>query len=157
MNEEVQLLVFQLEGHFYGVRLAHVERVVHAVELTPLPGAPEVVSGIINHRGSLLPVLNLRKRFGLPTRELGIDDQFVIASAAKRRVALAVDHVRGMVSRPERELLEAEKSLDPTGQIEGAIQLGDDLILIHELDRSLSTDEIRQLDDALSREAHDGK
>jgi purine-binding chemotaxis protein CheW len=157
MNHDVQLLVFQLDLHRYGVRLAQVARVVHAVELTPLPGAPEVVLGVMSHRGHVLPVVNLRKRFDYPQREVTVDDQFVIVHAGSRSMALAVDQVQGIVERPERDLIRAENILDHAGQFTGAVQLGTDLIMIHDLDRTLSEDELRCLDQALTGRDHDAR
>ena len=157
MNQDVQLLVFQLDSHCYGVRLALVERVIHAVESAPLPGAPDIVYGVINHRGQILPVINLRKRFGFPLRDVLVTDQFVITATAKRAVALAVDRVQGMVTRPEHEVVASERILDDAGQIEAAVQIGDDLVLVHDLEHVLSQDELRVLDDALARRSSDGE
>ena len=70
MSEPAQLVVFRLNGQRYALPLAAVERIVCAVEVTPLPGAPPVVLGVINVAGCVLPVFNIRRRFLLPEREV---------------------------------------------------------------------------------------
>src|SRR5262245_7366526 len=73
-----QYLIFKLEGHQYTLPLSKVDRVVSAVYVTPLPKASEVVLGIINIQGQVIPVINLRKRFRLSEREVEPSDQFII-------------------------------------------------------------------------------
>jgi len=157
MQREVQLLIFELDGRWWGLHLAAVERVIRAVEITPLPMAPAIVRGIIDVQGQIIPVLNVRGRFSLPDREVGLDDQMIIATTGRRRVAILVDGVREIVCRAGEEIVAAEKILRPLDGIEGVIQLGDGLALIHDLDRFLSLDEERSLENALTMEpAHAG-
>ena len=79
MEKLNQLVVFFLNEQKYALYLPAVERVVSAIEVTPLPQAPDNVLGIINVMGKVIPVVNIRKRFGLPEREIDLSDQFIIA------------------------------------------------------------------------------
>ena len=65
MKESVQLVAFMLDGQRYGLRLSVVERVVRAVEVTSLPSAPDIVMGVINLAGQIVPVVNIQRRFRL--------------------------------------------------------------------------------------------
>ena len=66
---EKQLVVFNLADEHYGVDIAAVESIIKMEFVTSVPRAPSFVEGVINLRGSVLPVIELRKRFGLPTQE----------------------------------------------------------------------------------------
>jgi purine-binding chemotaxis protein CheW len=102
-----QLVVFLLEGQRYALRLAAVERVVRAVEITPLPQAPEIVLGMINVEGRIVPVVNMRNRFGRPERAIELSDQFIIARTSRRAVALVVDSVNEVVACTEAQVVAA--------------------------------------------------
>src|SRR6266853_41985 len=86
MSELTQLVVFRLDEERYALRLDVVERIVQAAEVTPLPNAPTIVLGLIDLEGRVLPVLNVRRRFRLPEREIGPADQFLIARTERRTV-----------------------------------------------------------------------
>jgi purine-binding chemotaxis protein CheW len=149
MDSSVQLLVFGLNDRRYGLHLAQVERVVRAVDATPLPHAPSIVCGAIDLHGEIVPVLSMRKRLGFPDREISPDDQFVIARTSQQSVALVVDSTLGVIERRAEDIVSASKVLPQLEQIEGLVRLEDGLLLIHDLDRFLSLDEQRELDLAL--------
>jgi hypothetical protein len=73
------ILVFSLDEPLYALPLSSVERVVPAVEITPLPKAPEFVLGVINVHGQVIPVMDIRQRLRLPTRPVGLEDRFILA------------------------------------------------------------------------------
>jgi purine-binding chemotaxis protein CheW len=147
-----QLVVFLLEGQRYALRLAAVERVVRAVEITPLPQAPEIVLGMINVEGRIVPVVNMRNRFGRPERAIELSDQFIIARTSRRAVALVVDSVNEVVACTEAQVVAAEKILPGLEHVEGVLKLPDGMILLHDLDRFLSLDEEQALAEALQPE-----
>lgn len=115
MKESVQLVVFTLNEQRYGLRLSAVERVVRAVEVTLLPSAPEIVLGIINLAGRVVPVMNVRQRFGLPEKESDLSDQFIIARTAMRTVALLVDSVSTLVEASAEGCRPRGKDFAPDG------------------------------------------
>jgi len=149
MPHEDQLIVFCLGEQRYALALAAVEKVVRAVEVTRLPAAPDIVLGIVNVQGRVIPLINVRRRFRLPEREMALADQIVIAHTARRPVALVVDAVTGVLEYPEREAVAAWDILPDVDYIEGVVKLEDGLILIHNLDRFLSLDEETSLDRVL--------
>jgi purine-binding chemotaxis protein CheW len=111
MNDSNQLVVFTLEEQRYALYLSAVERIVRMVEITPLPKAPEIVFGVINVQGQVIPVVNIRKRFRLPEQELNLTDQLVIAHTSRLTVALVVDSVSSILECAEQEVIAAEKIL----------------------------------------------
>ena len=142
--------MFVLDEPRYALYLSSVERVVRAVEITPLPKAPEIVLGVINVQGSVMPVLDIRKRFRLPLREMQQDDRFIIAHTAKRRVALVADSVAGVRELTGREMATAQQALPFAQYLSGVAKLDDGLVLIHDLDTFLSLDEEKALDVVLA-------
>lgn len=153
MNLPAQFVVFGVSEHRYALPLALVGRIIRAVEVTPLPGAPPLVLGVIDEGGLVVPVFNLRRRFRLPEREIDPNDQFLIASTSRRRVALAIDGAWGIVDYQEAEITEADLILPGLELIQGVISLKDGLVLIHDLEKFLSLEEALALDIAVDRSA----
>lgn len=137
------------------MRLAAVQRVVRAVEVTPLPKAPLIVLGVINVAGQIIPVFNLRKRFSLKQRQIEPSNQFIIATTRTRVVALVVDTVVGVIERLENEILAPASILSDMEYVEGVTKFEDGIVFIHDLGGFLSLDEANQLDQAL-KNSQDG-
>lgn len=144
-----QFISFTLGEQCYALCLSAVDRVVRAVEINPLPQAPEVVTGIINLQGQIIPVINMRRRFRLPERDIALTDCLVIAHTARRQVGLVVDAVTDVFEYPEQSIAGAESILPGLEYIEGVVKLGDGLVLIHDLDKFLSLEEEASLAQAL--------
>lgn len=144
-----QYVVFVLEGQRYALPLATVDTVVHMVHITPLSKAPDIVLGIVNVRGQVIPVVNLRRRFRLPEREVALTDQLIVAHTARRPVALVADTVMDVVECSEQSLVAAQNILPATDYLQGVVKLKDGMILVHDLDTFLSLEEDRSLDLAL--------
>ena len=154
MSESVQLVVFRLDEQRYALSLAAVERIVRAVEVTLLPNAPPIVLGAIDVEGHVLPVLDVRRRFGLRRREISPADQFLVARTAPRTVVLVVDEAQGVIERLQDEIIGSSQIAPGLEQFQGVVRLDDGLVLIHDLDKFLSLDEARALDEAINQEVH---
>jgi len=145
--------MFALDERRYALPLADVERIVRAVDVVPLPGAPHLVLGIIDVGGHVLPVISLRRRFSLPDRTIGLTDQFLIAHTSARRVALVIDEVSDVIEC-EPAAVAAAASIGPGMEaFRGAVRLSDGLVLIHDLTTLLTPDESRALEAALGSHA----
>jgi len=142
-------VVFYLDELRMALASPTVERVVRAVYFNPLPDAPQIVLGVVNVQGRVIPVVNMRKRFRLPDREIALTDRLVIAQTIRRTVAFAVDSVTGVVEYPGPALVGAGDILPGLEYVTGVAKLDDGLIFIHDLDRFLSLDEEETLDRAL--------
>ena len=138
-----QYLIFLLERRKFALPLSRVERVFQAVEIVPLPKTPEIVLGLVNLRGSILPVLSLHKRFQVPLKEIEPSDQFVIART------LLVNETIGIQELAEAEVIEPEDIATGIEHITGVIRQSDGMILIQDLDTLLSVREARQLEKAI--------
>lgn len=143
------VLLFSLNNQTFALPLECVEFAIQLIEITPLPSAPAVVSGVMNVRGRIIPVFNLRKRFELPDRDFRLTDQLIIARTKYRTVALHVDCTVEVVSCPEESLVDTDRILPHLPYIKGVVKRQDGIILIHDLDAFLSLEETAVLDRAL--------
>jgi purine-binding chemotaxis protein CheW len=148
-TDRKQILVFALGERWYGLFLSAVERVVRAVETTPLPKAPEFILGMINMQGQVIPVVDIRPCFGMPRREVTADDQFILAHTARRLVAMVADSVAGIHELAGSELVTAKQVLPGAAYIHGLVKVDGDLILLCDLDQFLSFDDEKKLETVL--------
>lgn len=125
------LLVFSVADRRYALHLDAVERVVRAVEITPLPEAAENILGVIDLSGRIVPVLSLRRRLGLPDKEVDLGDQLIVAHVLGRPLALLVDGVAGVVDCPEAPAA----TVPGVEAVEGVVQLEDGLVFVEDLGR----------------------
>ena len=144
-----QIVVFTIDEQFYALPLPAVVKVIHAVEIRHLPEAPEIITGIINVKGRIIPVADIRKRFGLPAHEIDPDDRLIIADTGKRQVAILVDTVTGIRDLAPGQLKQAKETLPFAEHLRGVAKVDDELILIYDLEQFLSLDEEKELEQAL--------
>ena len=146
------IVLFSLDEPRYAIYLSVIERVVRAVEITPLPKAPEIVSGVINFHGEIIPVIDIRRLFRLPSREINLEDRFIIARTIKRFVVLVVDSVDGVYDLEQYQVADAQEKFPFTDYLSGISKIENDIILINDLEKFLSLDEKSVLNEALSRD-----
>jgi purine-binding chemotaxis protein CheW len=146
-----QLVVFSIGNEFYGVDVDAVESIIKMQEITRLPHAPEFVEGITNLRGAVVPILDLRKRFGLEASEATRDTRIMIVNMNNTNVGMVVDSVTQVVRI-------AAESIDPPPQmamtvnsafIKGIAKLDEMLIILLDLKKVLTVDDYERLSAAL--------
>lgn len=156
MARQARYVVFSLDDNRFAVPLHSVRNAERAAWITPLPGAPEVVLGAVDVGGVLAPVVDLRRRFGLPTREVRVSDHFLLVRASGRTLALLVDSVQG-VSAAEASRITLSGEIWPGLEyVDGVARLDDEIVLIHDLSRLLSLEEREALEEAASRAGNPG-
>jgi purine-binding chemotaxis protein CheW len=148
-----QLVVFELDAQHYAVPLSRVQRVVRMVEVTPLPKGPDVVLGVIDLQGDIIPVMSMRKRFGLPEPQCNLSNQLIVADTVTRSVAMVVNSVTGVVERTAEEITDAQKIVPGAQYVEGITRLEDGILFIHDLDLFLSKQEEEHLEGLLGQAA----
>ena len=148
-NPVLQLVVFVIEGQRYALPLSAVERVLPMVAVSPLPQAPAITLGVINVHGRVLPVLDIRRRFGLPPRDYGLRSHLLVARTNRRTLAVPVDEVLGVSEVATEAVTPPDAVLPGIGHVAGIVALPDGLLFIHDLDAFLSLDEESRLTKAL--------
>ena len=144
-----QIVVFTLDELLYALPLHTVIRVIHAMEVRHLPEAPEIISGIINVQGRIIPVVDIRKRLVLRAKEIDPDDRMIIADTGERQVTLLADTVIGIRDLAPGQLAIAGETLPFAEHLRGVAKIDDELILIYDLEQFLSLDEEMELEEAL--------
>jgi purine-binding chemotaxis protein CheW len=145
-----RLVVFLLDERAFAVELGAVERVLRMVAVTPVPRAPDVVLGVFDYQGQVLPVMNVRRRFGLPERAVAPSDQLLLLRTPRRRLAFAVDRVDPAIAVPAGALVAADEVVPGLEHVRGIVRLEErGLVLVHDIETFLSLDESQRLDAAL--------
>jgi purine-binding chemotaxis protein CheW len=114
INDTVsQWVTFRLGEEIYGIDVLQVQEVLRITEISPVPGAPNYVLGIINLRGNVVTVIDARNRFGLPPKETDDASRIIVVDAFDKVIGLLVDNV-------------SEVAYVPNSQIESAPNVGTD-------------------------------
>src|SRR5512135_2832507 len=103
-NREIKIVCFRLGRDMYAADIMRVSEIIKPMKQTGLPDAPEFIDGVINLRGSVIPVLNLHKRFRLPEPESGRKTRLLTVSIAGQLFALVVDEVTEVTTVPVKDL-----------------------------------------------------
>lgn len=148
-----QYVVFMLGDQRCALNLYSVDRVVHMVKITLLPKAPAIVLGVVNVQGSVVPVIDVRRRFGLPERQISLNDHLVVTHTTRRPFALVVDAVVDVVECREQSLAPTGSVLPAAEYLEGVMKLESGLVVIHDLEAFLSLEE----EDSLNRAMDAGR
>ncbi|HHS12739.1 MAG TPA: purine-binding chemotaxis protein CheW [bacterium] len=157
MSDIEQFVFFQLNAQIFALPLSNVQRIARSVEITPLPQAPDIVIGVINVRGQIVPVVDFRKRLNLPPREISLKDHLIIGKTDRRSVALLVDDVTEISRINDDQITQRESILSEMPLVKGAVKVKGEIILIHDLEKFLSLDEEKKLNAALKENVSERK
>ena len=146
-TEEEQLVVFELSQESYGVDIGTVNTIIRMQRITHVPRAPTFVEGVINLRGSIIPVIDLRKRFELAAFEETKASRIVVVETAAGLIGLVVDAVTETLSLA-RDASEPPSSIVTTADshyLRGVAKLDDRLIILLDLERIFGESESEEL------------
>lgn len=121
------------------------------MKITGLPGAPNVIYGVIVLQGNTLPVFNMRKRFNYPERSITVSDRMIIARLGHMLAALPVDSVSGVTEHGMDLSAGVTKIMPSLRYVKGIRKLDDGLVIIHDLEQFLSLDEELRLKKAVDK------
>jgi purine-binding chemotaxis protein CheW len=141
-------LTFTVGDQQFGIRVDDVREIVRAVELARLPKAPAVIEGLIDLRGAVIPVFDIRLRFRLPPRGVEPADHIVIAQAKERVVGIRVDRATDILALPDTDIDDMNTLVPASEYVAGVARLPEGLVLIHDLATFLSDAEAAALDAA---------
>jgi len=139
---ERQFCTIHLAGHVFGIDVMKIQEVVRAREMTRVPLAPPVVVGLMNLRGEIVTVLDLRRRFGLPDRPVGLAPLNVVVRTEDGPISLLVDDVGDVLLVPESALEELPETLRglPAELLTGVYKLEGQLLLVLDTPRTVALD-----------------
>lgn len=146
-GEQRQLVAFELADETYGVDIYQVREIIRVPEVTRVPKAPDFVEGVINLRGGVIPVLDLRRRFGMEPLDGSDDARIIIVELGEQLVGMRVDGV-SEVLRAEADQIEPPSPyiVNVESQfVTGIARVGDKLVILVDLNLILAREEKEQL------------
>lgn len=149
-RDQLVVLVFEVDGHRYAIDTDCVHEIVRAVQPSRLPKGPDVVTGVINARGEILPLLDLRVRFGLPAMPMRVHDVFVIVQTSLRRIAFRADRACALMRVPLHDISTLSQNVPRAQYAAGTARLSDGLLLICDVELFLDEAERVTLAGALA-------
>lgn len=145
--KQQQLVVFELQGELYGVDIHQVREIIRVPAITHVPRTPDFVEGVVNLRGTVIPILDLRKRFGFNEGGDDADRRIVVVEMEDKTLGVIVDAVREV-------LLVDEETIEPPSPyivtmdsqyIVGVARLEEHLVILLDLNQVLSAGERDEL------------
>ncbi|VBB08072.1 Hypothetical protein LUCI_3337 [Lucifera butyrica] len=135
-GKEVQLVVFKLGREEYGISILQVQEIKKMTDITRVPHTPDYIKGVINLRGSVLPVLDLKKRLSLPPQEYTEDTRIIIAKVEEITVGMIVDAVSEVMAIPQENIEPPFTAVGgiATNYISGVGKLENRLLILLNLD-----------------------
>ncbi len=147
-GEVIQVVSFQLGNEEYGVDISQVQEIIRMVEITHVPRAPRFMEGVINLRGQLIPIIDLRTRFGMPRINATKSTRIIVTEIGSKRVGIVVDSVSEVLNIPIENVEEAPEMIAGVGTeyIQGVGKMNDRLIIMLDLTMVITGEEKAQLD-----------
>lgn len=143
----IQWVTLSLDNETYGINVMQVQEVLRVPEIAPVPGAPDYVIGIINLRGNVVTVVDTRKRFGLPSREIDESAQIVILESQGQIVGILVDKVAEVIEL-RASAIEAAPDVGKERNaqfIQGVFCQEGKLLILVDLDKLLTEEEWQEI------------
>lgn len=157
---EIHLVTFAL-GEQYGVPISQIQEIIRVGNITMVPNSPSYMEGVINLRGRVLPVLNLRKRLRLSAKDTGKMSRIIVTEVNRKTIGLLVDSVSHVIKVPS-DFVEAapEEVLEiDTDYITGVCKVKDSLVILIDLEKLLKREkiDIKEAINDLQQGGNDGK
>lgn len=148
LTGDIKVIIFKLKSEEYGVDVKQVKSIERMEHITRVPNTPPFVKGVINLRGVVIPIMDLRSRFGFDQKEYGEATRIIIVNVDEMEVGLIVDAANDVIDIPV-------SSIEPPPKVVGAVEsvylrgvakLADRLLILLNLDKVLNPDEVKQLE-----------
>ncbi|HEY6872602.1 MAG TPA: chemotaxis protein CheW [Geobacteraceae bacterium] len=145
--QEIQIACFRLGEDLYAADIMRIKEIIRLQKLANLPKSPPFVEGVLNLRGTVIPVVDLRKRFDLPVTSHGRDTRLLIVTVGGQLLGLVVDEVSEVISVPVKDIKPPPHVAHGVGAeyLVGVCLVKDSLIMLLNLDRILSDRESDEL------------
>jgi len=150
MEKDLQVVGFRIGNETYGVRIAAVREIVRVPEITSVPNAPESIEGVINLRGKIIPVMDLRKRFGLAEINSDKKNRILVVELENKLLGLIVNSASEVLKIPPSDI-EAPGAVlaeGESGYVIGVGKLKGRLIILLDIAKLLHRPEFKRLEEA---------
>lgn len=146
-SAEIQLVVFRLGDDYFAMLITNVNEIIRQQKITSVPKAPPFVEGVTNLRGRVIPVIDLRKRFGIEPQVEGHMDRIIVVEHDERLMGMMVDSVEEVLTVPVDSIEPADQLVVSVDSqfLAGIVRLEDRLIILMDQEQVLSFGEVKQL------------
>ncbi|BDQ32568.1 chemotaxis protein CheW [Pseudodesulfovibrio portus] len=146
-QELTQLVTFSIGEEEFGVNILQVQEIIRTMEITNVPRAPEFVEGVINLRGKVIPIVDMRRRFGLASKEHDKYTRIIVIENEMIIVGFVVDSVSEVLRIPASSVQPPPPVVAgmDADYIHGVGKLGDRLLILLDLDSLLDNEEMEAL------------
>jgi purine-binding chemotaxis protein CheW len=145
-SEDLQIVAFRLSSEEYALPITKVKDINRVMSLTKMPKSPAFMKGVINLRGEIIPVVDLRERFNLPVSEATEDSRIMVVDFNNRLLGIIVDGVTEVLTIPTSEI-----DIPPTvsklniKQVPGVGKVNNRLLILLDIDEVFSEEEVKSL------------
>ncbi|HLB05679.1 MAG TPA: chemotaxis protein CheW [Thermodesulfobacteriota bacterium] len=153
MNTLINLACFKVGEETFAADIMRIREIILCRKITHIPKAPDFIEGIINLRGKVVPVIDMRKRLGLDTKEHSRDARIIVMKFQdQKRVGIIVDSVVKVLRMEESQIQAAPKIAKgiESEYLKGIVRDGDELVLVLDMEKVLTTTEKVRLDEVFS-------
>jgi len=147
-----QFLTFTIQDEEYGIEILRVQEIKGFSRIRPIPNAPHYIKGVINLRGTVVPVLDLRARFGMPETEYNQFSVIIVVSVGSKDVGLVVDAVSDVLNIAKEQVEETPELAGDvdTSFFHGMGKVGEKLVLLLNIDKLVAGDKLDTLEQAVA-------
>ena len=148
MDKDLQVVGFRIGDETFGVRISAVREIVRVPEITAVPNAPDYIEGVINLRGKIIPVMDLRKRFGIKNVEPNKKNRILVVELESKVVGLIVNSASEVLKIPPSDI-EMPNTMFQEGELSyvtGVGKLKGRLVILLDIGKLLQRGELRRLE-----------
>lgn len=148
MQSFTQVVSFNLANEEYAIEITKIKEIILVEGITSVPQMPDYIEGIINLRGNVIPVLDLRKRFGMKNTALNDDTRIVVSRMSEKIIGLIVDSVSQVMKIPNNDIQPPPDTIAGLAgeYLTGVGKVDERMIMLLDIDKVLSEDEKRDLE-----------
>lgn len=149
MSDSVQVATFNIGAEEYGVDISQIQEIIRMVEITRVPRTPAFMEGVINLRGQLIPIIDLRARFGMERMAPTKNTRIIVTDVGTKRVGIIVDSASEVLTIPLEAIEQAPEMIAGVGAdyLQGVGKVGARLIILLDLTMVVTAQERRALEE----------
>jgi purine-binding chemotaxis protein CheW len=143
----MQLVSFHLAEEEYGIEITKVQEIILIGEITRMPQTPDYIKGLINLRSTVIPIVDLRLRFGMPPQEATDETRIMVVNVAGKTIGIVVDGVSKVLRISDEQIAPPPPTVAGLGKdyLTGLVKLDSRLLIMLDIDKILTEEETSQL------------
>lgn len=148
----MQLVSFHLADEMFGIEITRVREIILRCEITRVPQTPHYVEGLINLRSTVIPVIDLRARFGISSGEVTSESRIMVVNVGNKTVGITVDAVDEVLRISKDQIAPAPPTVAGLGNeyLDGLVKQDDRLLILLDIDKLLGEEDHEALDSAMA-------